>query len=587
MLGSRFLWKLFLSFGFLILLTTSVVGVLVSRQVQQDAVAEIDQRLRNEAILLRDLTDPLSLVDPPPELQQTVARIGRETSTRLTLIRRDGTVVAESARSPEGMPSHADRPEILEARRSTVGLVSRRSSTTGEPTRYLALPLLDETEIVGYVRAAVPLAAVDAQRRRLQAAILFGAAVAAVIGLVLAFLIARKVTRPIYSVTAVAESLVQGDYKQRVPVDTEDEIGALARAFNRMASELEERIQTIDGDRNQLLAILGGMVEGVVALDAQERVVHMNRAAGRMLDADPAESLGRRIWEVSRLPAITEALHQAVSGGASTAETRISAEADDQVLELHAAPLRSGGAVLVLYDVTDLRHLEEVRRDFVANVSHELKTPITAIVGLTETILDDPDMPAATREKFLDKVRQHAQRLSVLVTDLLALSRLETGDRFLERSTLDLREPLRDALRSQIAQAEAKSLEVDAELPESPVTVRGDAEALREAVENLLSNAVRYTPEGGEVTVRLATNGHGAYIEVTDTGPGIEPRFQERIFERFYRIDRARSRELGGTGLGLSIVKHTALAHQGRVAVESQPGKGSTFRIWLPLADRS
>ncbi|MCB1033474.1 MAG: HAMP domain-containing protein, partial [Acidobacteria bacterium] len=439
--------------------------------------------------------------------------------------------------------------------------------------------------IVGFVRTSIPLTLLHTRRFRLQMGLLSGAAIAALLGLALSFPLARRVTRPLYSMTTVAESLAQGDYEQRVPVDSEDEVGTLARTFNHMAGELEERIQTIDRDRHQLLAILGSMVEGVVALDPEEQVVHMNRAAGQLLEADPAASVGRKIWELIRVPAISQALTEAMAGGVNSGEARIAAEADDRILELHATPLRhSGGAVLVLYDVTDLRRLEAMRRDFVANVSHELKTPVTAILGIIETILDDPDMGTATTERFLAKIRDNSRRLASLVSDLLTLSRLESGDRFLEHRILDLRRPLEEAVRSQYVHAEQKGVVLEVGLPEEEVKVRGDHEALREAIENLLSNAVRYSPQDGEVRIGLTRKATEVEITVCDNGPGIEPKHQERIFERFYRVDRARSREVGGTGLGLSIVKHISLSHGGSVAVESQPGEGSTFRIRLPLA---
>jgi two-component system phosphate regulon sensor histidine kinase PhoR len=582
MWSPRFLWKLFLGYAVLIVLTASLVGVMVSRQIGRDTLADVDLRLRNEATLLRDFLPREPFSAPNPRLQSLVEATGRETETRLTLLRPDGVVVADSEEDPAHMENHGRRPEILQANEEGLGRAARLSVTTGQTLRYLALPVLDGDHLAGYVRVALPLTKIDARRARLRKVILLSTAVAILFGLVLSFLFARQVTRPLRSMTTVAQSLAAGDYDRRVPIDTEDEVGDLGRAFNRMASELETRVATLDHERQLLLAVFGSMVEGVIALDSSQQILHMNQSAGRILGLAPEDCLGRTIWEVARYPAVGEAVRQAMEGGASSGEARISVEASNHILELRAAPLPPGGAVLVFYDLTDLHHLQEVRRDFVANVSHELKTPVTAIIGLIETILDDTEMPAPTRDRFLDKVRQHGQRLSALVTDLLALSRLEAGDRYLERAPSDLRAAVGEAIRSQSAAAETGQVELRATLPDEAVIVQGDPEALREAVENLLSNAIRYTPKNGAVDIRLIVDHRGATVEVADQGPGIEPRHQERIFERFYRIDRARSRELGGTGLGLSIVKHTALAHEGRVAVESQPGKGSVFRLWLP-----
>jgi two-component system phosphate regulon sensor histidine kinase PhoR len=276
------------------------------------------------------------------------------------------------------------------------------------------------------------------------------------------------------------------------------------------------------------------------------------------------------------------------NGSEQNREVRLPAERRDRVLLLQASPLRDAagelsGAVLVLHDVTELRHLEEVRRDFVANVSHEVKTPLTAIRGMVETILEDPSMDEPTRNRFLERVRSQAGRLSALVTDLLTLSRVERREEAPEKGTLDLRGPVRESFEQQTSEGEDKGLSMEIETPDSPVPVFGDMEALRQAVDNLLSNAVRYTPSEGRIWVRLRTEGEFAVVEVQDTGIGIEPRHQERVFERFYRVDKARSRELGGTGLGLSIVKHITIAHEGSVSLESAPGQGSTFRIRLPL----
>lgn len=584
MLTSRFLWNLYAGYAALILLTATIVGVLVTRQMEQESLAQVEQSLRAEALLLRSLASQASFLFPDDDFQLRVRTVGLETGTRFTVVRLDGVVMADSSEKPESMDNHGLRPEIVAAHDNGQGTATRHSATTGQTMMYHALPAVsDDGEVLGYVRTALPLAAVEMRLGRMRYLVAIGAVVAALLGLVVAFAFARRVTRPILLMTIAAESLAAGDRDQRVTVNASDELGSLARSFNRMAVDLRERIDTVDRERHRLLAILGAMVEGVVALDGNEEVVHMNRAAGKFLQVSPEESIGKRIWEVIRQPAVGAALRRAMAGGANTTEARIAAEVTDRVLELHAAPLREGGAVLVLYDVTELRQLEEMRRDFVANVSHELKTPVTAIVGLTETMLDDRDMEAETANRFLTRIGEQSRRMSVLVTDLLALSRLESGQGGLEQVSLDLRTPILAALDGQRMQAGNKGLTLSETLPDFPLLVRGDQEALREATENLLTNAIRYTPAGGNVGVTAKRDGSEVILEVRDSGPGIEPRHQERIFERFYRVDQARSRELGGTGLGLAIVKHIILAHGGRVVMESSPGEGSVFRITLPL----
>jgi two-component system phosphate regulon sensor histidine kinase PhoR len=318
--------------------------------------------------------------------------------------------------------------------------------------------------------------------------------------------------------------------------------------------------------------------------------VHINAAAGRILDVVPETSVERLIWEVTRVRRVSEAIEQVLEGAREvTGELRLQVDSQDRIVQLHGAPLRNGhgdlvGAVLVLHDVTELQRLETVRRDFVANVSHELKTPITAIRGLIDTIVTDEEMPEETRERFLTRIQRQSERLSLLVTDLLTLARLESAEALLEAAPLDLRDIVRSSAANFRASAEERQVSVRVDVPDEPVRIQGDGDALTLLTNNLVDNALKYTPAGGDVQLRLHAADGLAVLDVRDTGIGIAPEHHDRIFERFYRVDKARSRELGGTGLGLSIVKHVCRGHGGSVVVESAPARGSTFRVSLPLA---
>ncbi|MCK6439109.1 MAG: ATP-binding protein [Planctomycetes bacterium] len=416
-------------------------------------------------------------------------------------------------------------------------------------------------------------------------------AIAAVFAFVFAARIARKFERPLEELASAAQAIADGDYTREARSGGGGETAKLAEALNRMAKLVRERMDTIGKERNQVLAILSSMVEGVIAVDAEQHVVHMNKAAASILGTNIETCAGKPVWEVVRISAINEATDQVMQDGKeSTGETRITTAAGlERVIEIHAAPLRdtqggTAGAVVVLFDLTELRRLEAVRRDFVANVSHELKTPLAAIRGLVETLLDDPVMPSHTRTRFLEKARSQTNRLTNIVSDLLTLSRIESQDDGLERASVDLRRIVLDVVRLLGADAEGKNIKLEAILPEQQrANVLGDDEGLRQAVSNLIVNAIKYTPEGGTVSVRLACDNGQARLEVEDTGIGIEQKHLGRIFERFYRVDKARSRDLGGTGLGLSIVKHVATSAGGSVDVRSVFGKGSTFSIQLPL----
>jgi two-component system phosphate regulon sensor histidine kinase PhoR len=425
---------------------------------------------------------------------------------------------------------------------------------------------------------------VEERLARARRAVYAGAGASAALALLLGLGVTRAVTRPIVAMTRRAEALPTGVAGDGLPSERQDEIGRLADALERTDARLSDRLARLERERTELAAILGSMVEGVVALDADEQIVHLNEAAIRLLKLPADTTRGDRIWEVVRSQPVLTALRRVAGGEGALHPGRAGVELDGRFLELHTAPTHGGGAVLVVHDLTELKRLEAVRRDFVANVSHELKTPVTAIVGLVETVLADEAMPAETRRRFLARTAEQARRLSDLVTDLLALSRLEGQSGQVAQERVDLAAVAHAALAVQRPAAEARSLKLEDELT-ADVIVTGDPEALRQAVDNLLSNAIRYTPEGGRVRLALLRDDRRAVLAVQDTGIGIERQHLQRIFERFYRVDSARSRELGGTGLGLSIVKHVARTHGGEVEVESAPGVGSTFRIWLPLAE--
>ncbi len=585
-----FVWRLFAGFCVLILVTAGIVGFLASGFVERETLAAVDRQLENEARLLHNIA-VVGLTQPDNSeaqraLREMVTTLGGSLGTRFTVMDDGGVVVADSAEDPRRMDNHATRPEILEAGRTGLGMASRFSRTVEQRMRYLALPLEHDGARLGFVRTSLPLTLLEERLRHLRGLVLLGALIAVAAGLALSGFLAPRFTRPLRAMATRAEAIAQGAYAQRVAVTSHDELGQLAVAFNSMSEELHRSAATLAADRNKLSAILSSMVEGVVAVDRDERIVHVNQVAGGLLDLDPEGSVGRPIWETTRIREVTEILSETLRTQEICHRRAYLPGSLDRHLELRASPLRANGdlvgAVLVLHDVSRLQHLEAVRRDFVGNVSHEIKTPVTVIRGLAETLIDDPELEPSLRQRFLGKLDRQSERLLNLVTDLLSLSRLESEEAPLELSPLDVCDVLEESLRLIEPAGEAKRISLTADWPEEPLLVDGDDEALRQAVSNLLDNAVKYSCEGSRVALRAREDAGRVVIEVADEGPGIEPRHHERLFERFYRVDAARSRELGGTGLGLAIVKHTALALGGEVAFESKLGEGSTFRIILP-----
>lgn len=588
MYRSRFIWKLYAGYVFLILFTALVVGFFVTRIIVGQSLEETERNLRAKASFLRQISRNSFAGEGLAGLQDRVRELGSETGTRLTVIREDGTVLADSEADPARMNDHGTRPEVLEARRTGEGRSTRYSDTIRMNMMYLALPVTGGDGLAGFVRASLPLTDVSKRLAEVRNAVILTVVLASAAALLLGLLFARRVTEPLTSMTRAAMAIAEGESRHEFEVRSNDEIGTLGRAFNVMIDQLRQRMETIALDRNKVLAILSSMVEGVVAIDREEKVLHLNSAAARILDVERESSIGRAVGDVTTIRQVREILARTMGEVREvTLETKLYLPTGKRKIEMKAAPLRDrddelAGAVLVLHDVTELRRLEAVRRDFIANISHELKTPVTAIRGLVETLIDDEGMHPKTQIDFLTRIKDQSLRLSRLITDLLTVSRAESREWAPERERVDLRETARKSMKGLRPVGEGKGIVMEIDFPGEPVVAFGDAEGLRQVIENLVDNAVKYTPSGGRVRLGLRAEERFGVVEVEDTGIGIDPKLHSRIFERFYRVDKARSRELGGTGLGLAIVKHLVLAHGGTIEVESLPGRGSTFRVRIP-----
>jgi len=590
MLRSPILWKLTGAVVCIILLSSVTIWAIALPRVEEHAVRQVARSLENQAHLVRE--PALAAFAGPAPGAAPFAALAKSTGTRFTLIAPDGIVLVDTSEDPGEMENHGNRPEIQSAREfGRAAHAIRHSRTLGRRMMYLAVPVLVDGKLVGVVRTSLSLAVVEERRGQLRTYVASGALIAAALALILGIFLSRLFSGRLARMTRAAEAIAGGDYAHRPAIRSGDEFGKLSDAIGRMADQLRDRMDALTRERNELRAILGSMLEGVVAVDREERILHLNRNAAEILSTRPEDAIGERIWEVARVQALEETIAAVLEDASEhTREARIASGPREWVLELIASPLRDSegevaGVVLVLHDVSELRRLELVRRDFVVNVSHELKTPLTAIRGFVETMLDDPEIDPDTRQNFLSRVNDQVLRLSTLVSDLLVLSRVESEEEALERRPVDLRGTLRETAGRLSPDTRGRDVEFLLVLPKDPITILGDEESLRQVVDNLLDNALKYTPDGGRIELRLLTAGDEVIIEIEDTGIGIGGAHLDRIFERFYRVDKARSRELGGTGLGLSIVKHITNAHGGRVSVVSEPGRGSTFRVSLPALD--
>jgi two-component system phosphate regulon sensor histidine kinase PhoR len=576
----------------ILLVTLVLVTALAGRAMRGFSMERTNRQLESLVAIAAPRVAALAGSGNEEGLQDLCGELGRAADgVRFTIIAGDGRVLGDSLDRPSQMENHRDRPEVAAALAGVTGRSTRFSTTRGERLLYVARPVaVAGADGPRAVRAALSLASIDNSLRAIYRQIALAGLGVAVLAAFLGYLRARSLGDALRRVQAGAEAYAAGDLSGRLAAAETVEIAAVTEAMNRMANQLGERIATVERQRSELEAIMSSMVEGVVAIDGNETVISLNAAGAQLLGVTPERALGRSIQEVGRHPQLTE-LAQAVLGGAARLERDVQVGPQtDTWLQVRASGLHDPagariGALLVLNNITRLRKLETMRRDFVANVSHELKTPITSIKGFVETIIDEPPDDEADLRRFLEIVRRQADRLDSIITDLLALSRLEQdaegGGIELADSTLApvLERVIRDLAARRPEQAPRVRLEC-------PGAVRAvlNAPLLEQAVTNLIENALKYSPPDTAVTVGCASDGDQVRVSVADEGPGIAAEHLPRLFERFYRVDKARSRQMGGTGLGLAIVKHIAQAHGGRAEVASEPGRGSTFTIILPGA---
>ena len=570
------------------LLIAGAVGFLL---VQNLVMADADESLLARAHIIAETFRPL-LADPTRKMEQISRegdRLGREIGARITVVLPDGTVVADSAVGAAGVPgmeNHALHPEIRDALSGTTGVSHRRSISVREEQRYAALPIAIGGTIVGAARASVPVAALS--RRLWQiTAIIWGTGFAALL-LILGgtAVMARKVTGPLTEMQAAAKEMGGGNLARRAQVRTGDELEEMANAMNRMASHLADTIGQLDAGKARLETLLANLDDGVIVIAADRSVRMMNREAGKIFDTSETTGAGRPYPEVIRHPQALAFIDGWVKGeqpksrDVSIATRHGSRTVRCSGTTVHYLAESSADVLLTLRDVTEERRLSHVKSDFVSNASHELRTPLTNIRGYLEAIQDAVREGSPPDPTFVAVAHANTLRMERLIDDLLELSRAESARVPLDREEIPLPTFLSRVAQLHRASTEraGKTLEVLA----SEGTFRADVRKLTLAVSNLVDNAIKYGKEGGRVTVSGKVEPSGCTVEVKDDGPGIPPEDLPRIFERFYRVDKGRSRELGGTGLGLSIVKHVVESHEGTLHAESRLGVGTRFFIRIP-----
>jgi two-component system phosphate regulon sensor histidine kinase PhoR len=582
-----------LGLAYLLLLACVLIAVDLysARVVRSHAIRSANDQL---ASLMSVGVSRVPSVSGGPEVQEWAEWLGKS-GARVTLLDSSGQVLADSSRvanAASEATANQTWPEVQEAFANGEGHAV--DYTRGVVSRAQRLqPASGPSEVI---RLELPLTQIDFSLRELRERLLVSSFITLLAGIVLSLIYARFFCERVEHLKHFSQRIARGDFHPEPAEGPRDELSELADSMNQTAAHLEREIRLLSSERNRASAILRSMVEGVAVVDAQERLVFWNRAFSEVLSLQSATSEGSPLIEVVRSSDLLGLIRRALQGEEGLQSDIAMGIVQPQNFSVTAAPVkalesdRSGpadkpsGAVVVLHDVTELRRLERVRQDFVANVSHEFKTPLTAIQGFAETLLagalDDPK----NNRRFLEIIREHAARLARVTDDLLKLARIEAGKLELEFFPVGLQDLIEGCTETTLLKASRKKISFNVELPAGLPLVRGDASLLHDVLQNLLDNAIQYTPSNGHVRVEASAGAHEATVTISDSGIGIPLADQERIFERFYRVDAARSREAGGTGLGLSIAKHIVEAHGGRLWVESAVGHGSKFSFSIPLA---
>lgn len=568
---NRIFLKLMAAFAAVIAVGTLTLDIAIRSTWESSTRRDLERTLVQEAESFALLIQN----DHSHSMQQIAEAEAGITRTRATIIARDGKVLADSTADPETMENHAGRPEIVTALAGRPGAAARRSHTVGIEFLYVAVPSGDKV-----ARLAYPLSTIRSQVAEIRRTLLRSSLLALSFALVLASIAAQLVSGRLRRIVRFAEQVSSGDLSARIAAKGTDEIAQVALALDRTARRLEENFAALAESRAQLEALLNSMTDGVIAVSPEMKVLWANQAISGIVRRPV--TIGAPVTELVRHPDFLATLHTSL--GYHRRETAIAHSLDGRrSFSVTAEPLPDGGVVTVLHDISELERVEKTRRDFIANVSHELRTPLTSIRGYAETLLESEAIETNNGKDFLQVIRRNAERMSRLTEDLLVLARVESGEEKLDLQPHPARQLILEAVASM--QEDARNASVELKLDPVPdVQVRADAEAIQQVFANLISNAVRYAAGGKQIVIGANEQPSTVEFFVRDFGPGIASEHVPRIFERFYRVDKARSRETGGTGLGLAIVKHIILNHGGAVRVESALGHGSTFFFTLPQA---
>lgn len=542
--------------------------------------------LANSRLISENIAESMMVGRAAGYYEDYANKAGEITGYRVTIIDAAGVVLGDSDVDARMMENHKNRPEVQSALRGDTGKSIRMSGTQKQQELYIAVPVKTPGGVKGVVRMAVNLSGIQKGMTNIKAVIGLAILVAFALTFLVVSTLAPGIVAPLREMTAVAKNMAEGRLDAEVRVVTNDEVGALARSFNYMGLRLKETIGQITEERNKLQTILTSMADGVIAIDREGRILLINPMVEKMFGVKPEDATGRGVIEVIRNYDLEKLLLGALVVNDSFTREFEMLSPMVRTFRVHFAPLRNAsgtvGVVAVLRDITEIRKLERMRTEFVANVSHELRTPLTSIKGFVETLLDGAIEDKMLARHFLDVINEESERLTRLINDLLTLSRLEEKDAGVNKGPVEMAKVINSVVSMMSPRLKEKNLELTTDITDGLPVIQADKDMVGQLLINLLDNAVKYTPEGGRIKVEAQPVQQGIKVVVGDTGIGIPEESLPRLFERFYRVDKARSREMGGTGLGLAIVKHILELHGGSIEVKSTPGRGTAFTFYLP-----
>ncbi len=575
--------NIFITYMIIVFISLSMTGVFTVRAVEQFFTKTTEDMLLTHAKVLR--TFLASELEQQESLDETVRALSKDINARITIVDLKGDVMADTEKNPEELENHKNRQEIRQAYMGKIGKSIRYSSSVKTMMMYVALPVLKNDAIIAALRLSLPLSKINYLSKSIWG-IIFSSTIA---GLIIAFFMStvfsKRVTKPMEEVTQAAKEMAQGNYGMKIPVRASGEIKILAESFNRMSDNLQKTINDLKDGRDKTEAVLSSMAEGLIAVDHNCHIVMMNSAAEKLFKIKKDEFLGRHLLEMLRNKELYDLVNTVLTTSKNLSQELKIITSTEKIFYINISPINkieNSGAVIILRDITDLRKLEKVRTEFVANISHELKTPLTSIAGFVETLLDGAYKSQDHCKYFLGIIKQETDRMTRLINELLYFSHIEKNGTEIIKKPVDIIEVIMKTLSILQTAINEKKHKVNLKLPENIAHILSNEDSLLQIMINLLDNAIKYTPEGGTISIMVEETLENVLITVADNGIGIAEDELDRIFERFYRVDRARSGEIGGTGLGLAMVKHLVKGLEGWIKVESELEKGTSFTVYIP-----